>query len=57
MNNLWYAVQHERSDAWDYGSFDYDEACRMLKEQGEGWIAVIQNGNHCIDEIAYEDLV
>ena len=33
--NKWYAVQRVREDAWDNGSFDYNEAVAMLKAQGE----------------------
>lgn len=52
---LWYAVQEDRADGWDTGSYDYEEAVRMLKEQGHGLIAVIQEGNDpiCIREIEY----
>lgn len=51
----WYAVQYEPTDAWDYGSNDYDEALDMLREQGEGLIAVIQDG-YCDKELYYDDL-
>lgn len=52
----WYAVQAESSDAWDYGSYDYEEAVEMLKEQGKGLIAVII-ADYCESEIWYEDIV
>ena len=53
----WYAVQEERTDAWDYGTHDYDEAVKMLKEQGCGLIAVIdEETNFCEEEITFEEL-
>lgn len=55
MKNMWYAIQEDREDAWDYGTHDKDEAIDMLKEQGFGLIAVI-DGDVCVDEIEYEDL-
>ena len=54
--NIWYAVQEDSEDAWDYGSHNFDEAKLMLKDQGCGLIAVIENGDFCKDEIRYEDL-
>ena len=58
----WYAVQKTPEDAWDYGSHDYGEAVKMLREQGEGLIAVINEDTKVcekeirLDEIAeYED--
>lgn len=53
----WYAVQETGEDAWDYGSYDYEEAVRMLKEQGHGQIAVIDKGDFCEDEISYEEAI
>ena len=53
----WYAVQEERTDAWDNGSYDYKEAVQMLKEQGHGLIAVIDDdAKVCLEEIEYEEL-
>lgn len=55
---MWYAVQEERTDAWDFGSHDYEEAVRMLKEQGHGLIAVIdEKDGFCVKEIEYADAV
>jgi hypothetical protein len=55
---MWYAVQEERTDAWDFGSHDYEEAVRMLKEQGHGLIAVIdEKAGFCVKEIEYADAV
>jgi len=51
----WYAVQKDNTDPWDYGSHNYDEAIKMLKQQGEGLIAVI-NDDFCEEEIKYDDL-
>lgn len=53
----WYAVQKTREDPWDYGSHDLEEAKSMLREQGSGLIAVIdEDTNFCEDEILYEDI-
>lgn len=53
----WYAVQREKNDAWDNGSHDKEEAIEMLKEQGCGLIAVIdEEDNFCTEEIPYEDV-
>lgn len=51
----WYAVQENRNDPWDYGSEDYCIAVEMLREQGHGLIAVIENDT-CVEEIEYDDL-
>jgi len=51
----WYAVQETSEDAWDNGSFDMDEAKAMLKKQGYGLIAVIED-DFCEDEIKFDDL-
>ena len=53
---LWFAVQEKNTDAWDYGSSDYAKACEMLKEQGCGLIAVIEN-DCCIAEYPYSEIV
>lgn len=58
---LWYAVQTDREDDWGTGSYDYGEAVQMLKEQGCGLIAVIDEGNDpsealCVEEIEYEEV-
>jgi len=50
---LWYAVQVDREDDWGTGSYDYNEAVKMLKRQGRGLIAVI-DGDVCVNEIEYE---
>jgi len=50
---LWYAVQTDREDDWGTGSYDYNEAVKMLKRQGRGLIAVI-DGDVCVNEIEYE---
>lgn len=54
----WYAVQETPDDDWGWGSYDYDEAVKMLKEQGHGLIAVIEESeqeNFCLEEIQYEE--
>ena len=60
-NKKWYAVQESREDDWGTGSYDYEEAVQMLKEQGYGLIAVIDEGNDpsealCVEEIEYEEV-
>lgn len=53
----WYAVQENRMDAWDNGSDNYDTAVAMLKEQGCGLIAVInEDTGVCEEEIEYDDI-
>lgn len=53
----WYAVQSDRTDAWDKGSHDYEEAVNMLKEQGHGLIAVIdEDTDYCLEEIEYKEV-
>lgn len=55
----WYAVQTSREDDWSNGSYNYDEAVQMLKEQGCGLIAVIEEVGTdacCIEEIKYEEV-
>lgn len=57
----WYAVQESREDDWGAGSYDYEEAVQMLKEQGHGLIAVIDEGNDpseavCVEEIEFDSL-
>lgn len=55
----WYAVQTDSSDAWDNGSYDYDEAVEMLKKQGCGLIAEIEEDEDdkvCVGEIPYEKI-
>lgn len=53
----WYTVQKETTDEWDYGSYDYTEAVEMLKKQGAGLIAVIEeNTGVCVEEITYEEV-
>lgn len=46
----WYAVVRDSNDLWDYGSHDLEEAKEMLKSQGFGTIAVIDN-DLCEDTI------
>ena len=60
-NKKWYAVQTDRTDDWGTGSYDYDEAVQMLKEQGYGLIAVIDEGRNpsealCVEEIEFEEV-
>lgn len=55
---IWYAVQETPDDDWDWGSYDYDEAVKMLKEQGHGLIAMIDESEGTTDfveEISYEE--
>lgn len=54
----WFAVQETPEDGWDYGSCDFEEAVAMLKKQGHGLIAVIEESSNpvCIEEIRLENL-
>ncbi len=55
--NRWYAVRESRDAAWDNGSDDYQTAVAMLKDQGHGLIAVInENSGVCEEEITYEEI-
>ncbi len=55
--NRWYAIQKDRTDGWDIGSDEYDTAIQMLREQGCGLIAVIdENTGCCMEEITFEEL-
>lgn len=57
VSKVWYAVQVDSTDTWDYGSHDYDEAVDMLRQQGCGLIAVInEDTNFCESEIQYSDI-
>ena len=53
MYRIWYAIQEDPTDDWGYGTYDYYDAVDMLKEQGHGQIAVIEEtdgGTCCIAE-------
>lgn len=54
-NKKCYAVQLSTSDGWDNGSYDFEEAKAMLKKQGRGLIAVIDD-DYCEEEIWFDDL-
>lgn len=55
--HIWFAVQKTREGSWDNGSHKFKEASNMLKEQGYGLIAVInEDTNYCVREIEYDDL-
>ena len=57
VETKWYAVQKSTEDAWDYGSHDYDETVEMLRKQGNGLIAVInEDTNYCEKEIWFEEV-
>lgn len=52
----WFAVQEDSADTWDNGTHDYEDAVRMLLEQGHGLIAVInEDTNYCAQEITYDE--
>ena len=57
-NKVWYAIMYDKEDTdWGYGSFDYDEAVKMLFDcDMYNLIAVIENGV-CIKEIYKQDLI
>lgn len=57
-NAYWYAVlAHSDDNDWGYGSYDYDEAVKMVQPYiaDGGYIAVIGNAEtddpFCVDEI------
>ena len=53
----WYAVRESRQDGWSNGSYSYDEAVAMLKAQGQGLIAVInERSGEYEEEIEYSDI-
>lgn len=55
---IWYAVQEDSTDGWNYGSYSLDEATEMLRDQGHGLIAVIdEEDSFCLKEYAYSDLI
>ena len=63
MEKLWYAVTDKLNDNvdWGNGSYDLEEAKKMLKDQGRGEIAVIDSPENpsdsiCIEEIPFEKL-
>lgn len=57
-HEYWYAVQESPEDAWDYGDYDYEVALKMLKEQGRGLIAVINEETRCCEEeIRYDEVI
>ena len=49
---IWYAVQENKSDGWDgIGSYDFRTAAEMLKSQGYGLIAAVDEENQfCVNE-------
>lgn len=58
MERIWYAVQETSDDGWDNGSYNIEEAVEMLKKQGHGLIAAIDEDNSfCLDEYTYDDVV
>lgn len=58
MERIWYAVQETSDDGWDNGSYNIEEAVEMLKKQGHGLIAAIdEDNNFCLDEYTYDDVV
>jgi hypothetical protein len=53
----WFALQETAGDPWDNGTHDYEDAVRMLLEQGHGLIAVInEDTNYCVQEITYDEV-
>ena len=52
----WYAVQRNREDGLEHGSYVFNTATHMLKAQGEGLIAVIDEDGKKRDEITYKSL-
>lgn len=56
---IWYAVQENKSDGWDgIGSYDFREAAGMLKSQGYGLIAAVDEENQfCVNEYTFEEII
>ena len=53
----WFAVQETSEDDWSCGSYDFDTAVKMLRGQGHGLIAVInEDTNYCVQEITYDEV-
>jgi len=56
FEDVWYAVQVSSDDDWSYGSYNRDEAIEMMRRNGHGKIAVIDNKTTnpvCIKEISF----
>lgn len=63
MEKLFYAVTDKLNENvdWGNGSYNLEEAKKMLEEQGRGEIAVIDSPENpaeslCINEIPFESL-
>lgn len=56
---IWYAVQENKSDGWDgMGSYDFRTAAEILKSQGYGLIAAVDEENQfCVNEYPYEEII
>lgn len=53
----WYAVLKNPDDDWDNGSYDKAEAIEMLREQGYGEIAVIdEEENYCDESWGFDEV-
>lgn len=52
---IWYAVMETPEDDWSCGSYDFQESKEMLRKQGKGRIAMIED-NACEKEMFIEDL-
>ncbi len=60
MKKIWYAVQENDFDDWEYGSENLEEAKKMVKEIGseKAFIAVIDMSNDdlvCVAEIQQDE--
>lgn len=68
MNEIktWYAVtnENEGSYEWGNGSYNYEDAVQMLKEQGEGEIVTVSElfmdgkmtSNFAIERVEYDEI-
>lgn len=66
VKKTWYAVTNEKEESyeWDYGSENYEEAVKMLEEQGEGEIITVEeryeNGkmidNCAVERVEYNEI-
>ena len=56
-DKIWYAVQTDSEDGWDYGSHNFDEAKLMLFDERCGLIAEINTETGvCLKEYTYDEL-
>ena len=58
LDRVWYAVQKERTDSWDFGSYHLDKAIEYLREQGCRLIVIVDDEHDvALEEITYEEVM